>query len=137
MVISPGIGYLGHRTGWFTRLILRGGVSDRGAWDEQTLAAFARKLAEPARARAAVKLYRTFYFHEFLPVGLGRYRAARLTVPTRILFGADDFALSTRLLRGHEPHADDLEVELVPGCGHFIADERPELVAKRARSFLA
>jgi hypothetical protein len=28
-----------------------------------------------------------------------------------------------------------MEVELVRDCGHFIADERPELVAERAREF--
>jgi pimeloyl-ACP methyl ester carboxylesterase len=26
-------------------------------------------------------------------------------------------------------------VELVPDCGHFIADERPDLVASRALAF--
>ena len=30
-----------------------------------------------------------------------------------------------------------MQVELVDGCGHFIADERPELVADRAREFFA
>jgi pimeloyl-ACP methyl ester carboxylesterase len=44
---------------------------------------------------------------------------------------------STRSLRDYEPHADDMEVELVPRCGHFIADERPDVVAEQARSFLA
>jgi pimeloyl-ACP methyl ester carboxylesterase len=28
-----------------------------------------------------------------------------------------------------------MQVELVPGCGHFIADEKPDLVAKRALEF--
>jgi pimeloyl-ACP methyl ester carboxylesterase len=137
VVITPGVGYLGHRTGWFTRQILRLGVTDRGAWDDGSLDAFTRNLAEPARARAGVKLYRAFDFRELVPVGFRRYGNARLTVPTRILFGTDDLALSPRLLRGYEPHADDLQVETVPDCGHFIADERPELVAERARAFLA
>ena len=30
-----------------------------------------------------------------------------------------------------------MELELVDGCGHFIADELPDLVAERAREFLA
>ena len=42
-----------------------------------------------------------------------------------------------RMLAGYQHHADEMRVELVPGCGHFIADERPELVAERAREFLA
>jgi len=41
------------------------------------------------------------------------------------------------MLAGYERHAPQMQVELVPGCGHFIADERPDLVAERAREFLA
>ena len=58
-------------------------------------------------------------------------------MPTLLLFGEDDFALRPELLAGYERHADEMRVELVPGCGHFIADERPDLVAERAREFLS
>ncbi len=54
-----------------------------------------------------------------------------------MLFGADDQALRPELLEGYEDHAEDMRVELVPGCGHFIADEMPELVAERARDFFS
>jgi pimeloyl-ACP methyl ester carboxylesterase len=137
IVISPGLGYLAHRDGRFTRLVLRLGVVDKGVWDEQALASFTSNLAEPDRARAGVSMYRTFNFAEMLPIVRGRYDDVRLTVPTRVLFGVEDIALSSRLLRGYEAHVDDMEVELVPGCGHFIADERPELVEERARAFFA
>jgi pimeloyl-ACP methyl ester carboxylesterase len=40
------------------------------------------------------------------------------------------------LLEGYERHADEMKVEMVPDCGHFIADECPDLVADRARAFL-
>ena len=62
----------------------------------------------------------------------GRYRDSRLRVPTRILFGERDFAISTRLLEGYEPYADDMTVELVPDSNHFIAEEKPAVVAERA-----
>ena len=52
------------------------------------------------------------------------------------MFGADDFAIDKRLLEGYEPYADDMQVELVPDTGHFIVDERPELVTERIRSWL-
>ncbi|MEX2107828.1 MAG: hypothetical protein WD827_02940 [Solirubrobacterales bacterium] len=64
---------------------------------------------------------------EIWPIMRGRYFDQRLTAPTRLVFGADDFALRPQLLTGYERYADDMEVELVPDCGHFIADERPEL----------
>jgi pimeloyl-ACP methyl ester carboxylesterase len=43
--------------------------------------------------------------------------------------------VSPKLLAGHEGHADDLEIELVPDSGHFIVNEQPELVVRRIRDF--
>jgi pimeloyl-ACP methyl ester carboxylesterase len=86
---------------------------------------------------AGVRMYRTFNLREVGPIMGGRYMNRRLSVPTFLLFGEDDFALRPELLAGYERHVDEMKVELVPGCGHFIADERPELVAERAREFLA
>ena len=82
-------------------------------------------------------MYRVFNLKEVRPIVRGGYFGKRLTVPTLLLFGEDDFALQPDLLAGYEHHADEMRVELVPGCGHFIADERPELVAERAVEFLA
>ena len=137
LILSPGIGYGLHRSGKFVPKVLVGASTRREAWDEETLSAFAENLAEPARARAAVQMYRVFNLREALPIMRGRYAHQRLEVPTRLLFGTDDTALRPEILAGYQRHAEDMEVELVPGCGHFIADERPDLVAERAREFLA
>jgi pimeloyl-ACP methyl ester carboxylesterase len=135
--MTPGIGYQLHRRGGFVPRVLKSGSTRREVWDEATLRAFADNLAEPDRARAAVQLYRVFQLHELWPILRGRYADSRLTVPTRMLFGVGDVVLRPELLEGYERHADDMEVELVQDSGHFIADERPELVAERAREFFA
>ena len=44
--------------------------------------------------------------------------------------------VSTKLLPGYEPFADDMRVELVPDSGHFIVDEKPDLVIERTRAWL-
>jgi pimeloyl-ACP methyl ester carboxylesterase len=137
LILSPGLGYRLHRGGRFVPKVLVGGSIRREAWDEETLRAFADNLAEPARARAAVQMYRVFNLREARPIMRGRYARQRLSVPTQMLFGADDAALRPEILAGYERHADDMQLELVPGCGHFIADERPDLVAARAREFFA
>ena len=136
IILAPWIGYFAHRSRRFVRLALRAGGADPSFWDDRTLAIFADNLAEPARARAAVQMYRTFNLRELLPILRGRYAAQRLTVPTRLLFGTDDAAIHTDLLAGWQKHADDMQVELISGCGHFIADERPALVGERALGFL-
>lgn len=135
VVLTPIVGYRLHRGGQFIRRILVGGSTIKSAWSEEELRAFADNLAEPARAHAAVQLYRVFNWHEAPKIARGRYADAQLEVPTLMVFGEDDFVLRPSMLTGYEKHAEDMRVELVPGCGHFIADERPELVADRAREF--
>jgi pimeloyl-ACP methyl ester carboxylesterase len=135
LILAPGLGYRLHRSGNFVPRILVGGSEKRDVWDEETLRVFGDRFTEPARARAAVQVYRVFNWRELLPVLRGRYAKQRLTVPTRLVFGTDDFVLRPEMLGGYQHHAADMEVELVPGCGHFIADERPDLVADRAREF--
>lgn len=137
LVLAPVLGYRLHVGGDFVRRVLVGGSERKEVWDERTLNAFADNLAQPARARAAVQVYRTFNLREALPLLRGRYAKQRLTVPTLLVFGEDDSVLRPEMLDGAERHADDLTIEFVPGCGHFIADERPDLVADRARSFFA
>ena len=137
LILTPGLGYRLHRGGTFVRKVFAGASIDKSVWDEATLSAFADKLAEPERALAGVQMYRIFNLQETPQIIRGRYAHARLEVPTLLLFGTDDFALRPQLLAGYERHADEMQVELVPGCGHFIADERPELVAERAKAFLA
>jgi pimeloyl-ACP methyl ester carboxylesterase len=82
-------------------------------------------------------MYRVFQLREIVPIMRGRYAQQRLTVPTRMLFGSGDVVLRPELLAGYERHAEDMEVELVADSGHFIADEKPQLVAERARAFFA
>ncbi|MCW2980086.1 MAG: hypothetical protein JWO14_1813 [Solirubrobacterales bacterium] len=135
VIAAPLIGYRAHTSGKLVPKVLVGGSTVRGNWDEATLRSFADNLAEPDRARACVQMYRVFQLHESPAILRGRYAHDRLTVPTRLLFGTDDTALRPQFLAGYQHHADDMQVELVPGCGHFIADEKPDLVAKRALEF--
>ena len=135
LILSPGVGYRLHRSGGFVPKVLVGGSVRKQAWDQATLHAFSDTFTEPARARAAVQMYRVFNLREAPEMARGRYADAHLKVPTRLLFGTGDQALKHTILDGYERHADDMLVEKVEGCGHFIADERPDLVAKRAREF--
>ena len=109
----------------------------RGAWSDRDREIYLAPFRDPARARAASLTYRTFLARELGPLLRGRYRDQRLRVPTLFVHGADDVAITPHLVRGAEAHADDYRLELVPGVGHFITDEVPQLVLDRARSFFA
>lgn len=137
VIMTPVVGYELHRRRRFIPRVVVAGSTRKEVWDPATIAAFTDNLAEPARARAAVQMYRVFQLREILPILRGRYAHTRLSVPTRLLFGIEDVMLRPELLAGYERHTDEMTVEEVPDCGHFIADERPQLVAERARDFFA
>jgi pimeloyl-ACP methyl ester carboxylesterase len=109
-----------------------------GAISTEEIREFTESLREPHRARASQQLYRTFLAREFGPVGAGRFNKRRLTVPTRLVFGEDDFAIPKRMVTGDfSRYADDLKVDLVSDTGHFIVDERPDLVTTRILDFFS
>jgi pimeloyl-ACP methyl ester carboxylesterase len=113
------------------RLALRG-ASD--AFTEAELDAFTDRL-KGDRARASELLYRTFLMREAIPVAAGRYAGRALRVPTLLLFGERDIGIPTHMVREHAERSEALELEIVPDAGHFIVDEKPELVADRTLRF--
>lgn len=100
------------------------------------LRVFGSVLQEPARARASVRLYRTFLLQESLGVLLGRYAGQRLTVPTRLVVGDGDPVGTAPFLDGWQGHADDMAVEVLDGVGHFVPEEAPDAVVERVRALL-
>jgi haloalkane dehalogenase len=81
---------------------------------------------------AALDMYRSGEFSELAPY---EGKLAALGVPTLILWGEDDpfapIAGAQRLLR-EIPHA---RLEVVPGTGHFVADDAPEEFAGALAGF--
>ena len=104
-------------------------------WSVEERDAFRGVLSDPDRARASVQYYRSLQLREMPALICGRYRHARLRTPTLILFGTEDHVLRPEGLEGAERHADDLTIELLPGVGHFVADEVPDVVRDRALAF--
>jgi pimeloyl-ACP methyl ester carboxylesterase len=129
VLAAPGLGRRLIANERFMERVILAGATHREAWTPEDLRAFTAVLAEPARARASVLLYRTFLMRE-----VGRTPGGRLAMPTRMMLGAGDPAIRPFLLEGAEREADDLTVEIVPDCGHFVPEERPQLVAERARA---
>ncbi len=93
---------------------------------------FVDAIREPARARAGQQLQWQIVLHDIPRRILGRYRSQRLTVPTLLLAGRRDFALSPRSLTQAGPNATDLHIRIVDG-GHYLPEERPDIVAAAIR----
>jgi pimeloyl-ACP methyl ester carboxylesterase len=113
------------------RIMLRRGAPDE-AIDDREAEVYAERLREPARAEATQLLYRG-YLKSVLTLHERPYEGLRLTMPTRLVVGRGDPAVPKVVVTGFAPHADDMRLELVDGCGHFVPEERPDLVVRHAR----
>jgi pimeloyl-ACP methyl ester carboxylesterase len=129
--LGPG---LMERTDFASTVLRR--ASAPGTFSERDLALYADSFRDPARARAVSGLYR--YYLRVLTDGIrGRFRTRNLTVPTLLLFGLHDLYITEKGLPGHEHNAPGMEVEVISDAGHFLVDEKPDLVARRALAFLS
>ena len=97
---------------------------------------YASVLRDREHAIACSRWYRTFLSREFLRWLRGEFADERVKVPVRWLHGTADPVLTPTLLREFDRRVDDFNIELVPGVGHWIAEQQPELVLARLRAFL-
>jgi pimeloyl-ACP methyl ester carboxylesterase len=98
---------------------------------------FVTQFQDPARARAASQLYRTFQLYEYPRWVRGQYADRRLTTPTLWLHGLKDPFFTPGMFKDITQHADDVSFAYLPESGHFPAEEQPELVGEHLRSFLS
>ena len=115
---------------WFLRL--RGQAA---LFPDADASLYADQFRDSARAAAASRLYR-YYLQLVAQAVLPRHLFAgqRLSAPTRLLFGADDFYIPLALLEEVEAHGDDLTLDVISGCSHWMPEERPDLIAEQARA---
>lgn len=107
-----------------------------GTIPDDDVEAYVAALRDPAKARAASKLYRRVILPGFMNVLRGTYHGRVLRTRTLVLFGADDNLIPHDALHVSPEDATDLTIEFVPGGAHFLVDDNPVEVARRLRSFL-
>ncbi len=134
VLATPGLGtgVLRHIPA-FVRLVLQRGSHPDMRWTEEELDCYAQSFRSRDHARASSRVYRSFLTRELPRLKKGYYRSQRLTVPTRILAGEADPVIRADILAGFEPYADDMSVEVLSGCGHFVPEEKPDIVVERAQ----
>lgn len=113
------------------RWLLRRGRPDLPDTDVDSYVDIAR---EPARARAGQQLHWQVVLRDIPRRILGGYRRKHLSVPTLLLAGRHDFALSPCSLTDAADHADHMAIRIVKG-GHWLPEENPATVTAAIREF--
>ena len=120
--------FLQQRTPYLERVIFAFGPKAHRV-DPAAAHVYAERFRDPVVARTATDTYRTFLLRE-MPSAARSPEVRRSTVPIRALFGMADFAVHHSLAAPETANADDYTFEPVD-AGHFVVDERPDLVRAR------
>jgi|SRR6266480_4670120 len=101
-----------------------------GTFSDADLDAYAEAFCAPGAATGAINFYRAAV----------RSRVARgkIKAPTLLIWAEDDFALGIELTRGMDDFFESPpRIEYLPDTGHWVMEERPELVNRLLLEFLA
>ncbi|MCR8670291.1 alpha/beta fold hydrolase [Agrococcus sp. HG114] len=101
------------------------------------LGSFLERMREPEVARGLSALYRQLILPGMAALPTGPYDGRHLSVPTRILIGADDPVLRADAMGPWRGSADDLRVIPIERAAHYVALERPDAVAAAVRELVA
>jgi pimeloyl-ACP methyl ester carboxylesterase len=130
---GPGLGASKGST-WRGRQVARwlGGDS----WTEEEWHTFLDQFDEPERARAAHLLYYLNGTTDFPKVTRGKYRRIVLEAPALVLHGERYKAYLPWRPEDYRPYAPNLIRQVVPGAGHALVEDRPDVVLEKIRQFL-
>lgn len=132
-VVASPVGVRALRSRGFIRGVIRAGSGSLIEWSEEELDAYADQFHEPGKAEASVALYRTWLTRELPQLLRDAYAPSELKVPALVIMG--ERSPLKRAVGLPEPRAM-MQVEELPGAGHFLAEEAPEAVLEKVVPFL-
>jgi epoxide hydrolase 4 len=129
------------RAGDFEPLIrtMRTGAVNKEAFTDADLEQYRIALRRPYALTAALNYYRALMRRDFLGAPpAGSWLGRRVMAPTLVIWGEQDIALGKELTYGMDDlFAQGFEIKYVPDSGHWVQQEKPELVNSYIREFLA
>jgi pimeloyl-ACP methyl ester carboxylesterase len=127
--------WLSHDRARMVKKIYRAAAGDRKNFPEVILDVYRDNAADISHARAMLNWYRAA-----LQGGFGKQRRLgmrKIELPTLLLWGEDDPILLKESSYGTEEFVSDLTLRYLPGVGHWIQEEAPELVNSMLQAFLS
>ncbi len=118
--------------------VFRGWAVDKSAFSDRDIAMFKEAAAKPGALTGGINYYRAS-FRQFLSSRL-RVRGveAKVRCPTLVIWAEEDRALGKEMTYDFQDEVEGpLEISYVPGCSHWVQQERPEVVNAVMSGFLS
>jgi pimeloyl-ACP methyl ester carboxylesterase len=112
----------------------KGMAIDKTAFTADDLEAYKTAVAKPGALTSMLNYYRNLFKNG---VKMSGRQWNVLKVPTLLIWGEKDIALGKELTYGTEQYVEDLRIQYIPNCSHWVHHEQPQLVNQTIREFLA
>jgi len=107
------------------------GSSRRGTFSDDDIAAYRQAWSQPGALTGMLNWYRAAVRNQGMGVPLGRIR-----VPTLMIWGANDMALSRRMAQPSIDLCDDGRLVFLEEASHWVQHEEPDAVNRLLLDFL-
>ncbi|KAI1491243.1 Alpha/Beta hydrolase protein [Biscogniauxia mediterranea] len=114
-----------------------GSYSGVTAFSEDTVNRYATSISKPGFLRAMLGPFAAATVADDAAFFKGSLAGGPLDVPVLAMGGEASLGIESDLRQSFSPVSNNLEVDVVPKAGHWIADENPVWVANRVLKFLA
>jgi epoxide hydrolase 4 len=118
-------------------------IGGRGAQlSEEERTIYHEAWGQPGALRGGLNYYRAARMGDQVAAGgvpeeyMKRINTQTVDVPTLVIWGENDAALLPSLTRGLSEWVPRMRVEIVPGAGHWVPYERPDVVNALIRDFV-
>lgn len=104
---------------------------EKSAFSDADLEAYKDAFAKRGALTSGINYYRNIFPSIFEEKNWGK-----LQVPTLTIWGENDNFLGKELTYHTEDYVEDFQIWYIPNCGHWVQQEKPDLVNQYMREFL-
>ncbi|KAM5350961.1 hypothetical protein ACJ41O_003684 [Fusarium nematophilum] len=112
-----------------------GSYSGPASFSEDTVNRYTTSISKPGFLRAMLGPFSAATVYDDSQFFTGALNGSKLDVPVLGMGGEASLGLEAALKQTFGPVSSDLEIDIIPKAGHWIADENPKWTAQRVRKF--
>ncbi|KAF4468992.1 phenylacetyl- ligase [Fusarium albosuccineum] len=114
-----------------------GSYSGPASFSEDTVNRYTSSISKPGFLRAMLGPFSSATVYEDSNFFKASLNNSRLDVPLLGMGGEASLGLESVLRQSFEPISSDVELDIIPKAGHWIADENPRWTARRVSKFFS
>jgi len=109
----------------------QGMAIDKTAFTPEDIKIFKQAVAQPGALTAMLNYYRNIF-----QAKISNKNWRKLDIPTLMIWGESDNVLGKELTYGTQSYVNQLQINYIPNCSHWVQQEKPQLVNQYVREFL-